>query len=93
MAAEIEGVIERSGYKLKRLTQAVRDRYAEIKALKSLLEETKRAAGEREAFLEARIETLKISLKNKTMLVSRARKKADRAETTAQAQAVRESAG
>ncbi len=93
MAAEIEGVIERSGYKLKRLTQAVRDRDAEIRALKSLLEETKRAAGEREAFLEARIETLKISLKNKTMLVSRARKKADRAETTASAQAVRESAG
>jgi len=93
MAAEIEGVIHRTDYKLKRMAQSIREKDVEIQALKSLLEETKRAAGEREAFLEARIETLKISLKNKTMLVSRARKKADRAETTAQAQAVRESAG
>ncbi len=88
MAAEIEGVIERSGYKLKRLTQAVRDRDAEIKALKSLLEETKRAADKRIESLETNVRYLrsrvpKIKRKPRTKPV---------AETTAQAQEVRESA-
>jgi len=88
MAAEIEGVIERSGYKLKRLTQAVRDRDAEIRALKSLLEETKRAADKRIESLETNVRYLrsrvpKIKRKPRTKPV---------AETTAQAQEVRESA-
>ena len=52
MAAEIEGAIQRSNYKQRRSEQLLREREAEIKALKSLLEETKRAAEEKIEALE-----------------------------------------
>jgi len=89
MAAEIEGVIHRTDYKLKRMAQSIREKDVEIQALKSLLEETKRAADKKIESLETNVRYLrsrvpKIKRKPRTKPV---------AETTAdEAKAVRESA-
>lgn len=93
MAVEIAGRILPNDHLLKKLKMSLQSRDVEIKALKSQLEETKRAAAEMEATLRDKIDTLTRSLKNYKSRAAKPREKKPRAETKAQAQEVRESAG
>jgi len=94
MGAVVEGRILSNDYRLKRMAVSLASREAEIQALKSELQETKRAAAEKEANLLGKINTLTRSLKNYKSWAARPREKKPVAETKAsQAQEVRDSAG
>ncbi len=86
MGAEIQGRILPNDYRLKKLAASLASREAEIKALKSQLEETKRAAAEKEANLLGKINTLTRSLKNYKCRAAKPREVRPKVETKAEAQ-------
>jgi hypothetical protein len=84
MGVEIYGDLGSNDYKQKKLAQTLRLRDAEIKALKSQLEETKKAA-------EKKIDELERSVAHWKKRYSSHVKPRHLVETKAQAQGVRES--
>lgn len=91
MGAEIDGDIKANDYKLKKLSQSLRQRDAQLKALQSHLEETQRAAEKKIEELQSKIEELRGSVAHwKKRYQSKLQ---PRVETKASAQGVRASVG
>jgi hypothetical protein len=83
MGVEIEGNLGSNDYKARQVAQSLRTKDAIIKALEISLEETKRAAAEREAKLLAKNETMLRSLKNYKCRAAKPREVKPVAETKA----------